>query len=150
MEIALIQKGHPLWEQTIVYAQNCSWKAGSILAKQMTENRFQDWERVIVAVEEERIISFCTFTEKDELPEEYDFKPFIGFVFVEDDFRGNHLSGQMIDRAIAYAKETGFSAVYLMSGETGLYEKYGFRKIGEYDTTHGTREQLFQRNMSKG
>ncbi|MBQ6559791.1 MAG: GNAT family N-acetyltransferase [Erysipelotrichaceae bacterium] len=147
MEILLIQKGYPLWDKTISYAQNCSWNAGSFLADKMKRNDFFDWERVIIATEQERIIGFCSFTEKDALPEYYDFKPFIGFVFVDENRRGNRVSERMIDQAVRYAEKTGFSKVYLTSDERGLYEKYGFEKIGDYETIHGTKEQLFQRNI---
>jgi ribosomal protein S18 acetylase RimI-like enzyme len=33
-----------------------------------------------------------------------------------------------------------------MSGEIGLYEKYGFTFLGMYDTIYGSVEQLFVRN----
>ena len=42
------------------------------------------------------------------------------------------------------AKETGWQAVYIVSGEQGLYEKYGFEKVGDFETIYGTTEQLFQ------
>ena len=144
METALIQKGHPLWEKTIAFAQACSWKAGPLLAKRMAENGFRDWERVIVAADDGRIAGYCTFTEKDELPDDCGYAPFIGFVFVDERYRGNRLSGQMISRALQYAKGIGFRTVYIMSGEHGLYEKYGFRKIGNFETIYGTTDQLFQ------
>ena len=35
-----------------------------------------------VAVENETIVGYCTFSERDELSDEYDYSPFIGFVFV--------------------------------------------------------------------
>lgn len=37
----------------------------------------------------------------------------------------------MIVAALDYAESRGYKTVYLMSGEQGLYEKYGFEKIGE-------------------
>lgn len=49
MEIVLIRQNHPFWNKTISFAENCSWKAGSALAKMMRNNSFLDWERVIVA-----------------------------------------------------------------------------------------------------
>ena len=147
MECKALTVGDPLWEKTIAFAGHCSWKAGPYLARQMTENHFQDWERVIVAVDQGRIAGFCTFTEKDELPDTYPYAPFIGFVFVDENFRGKRLSGQMIDCAIQYARELGFQTVYLMSGEHGLYEKYGFEKIGDFETVFGTVDQLFQKTI---
>lgn len=147
MEIQLIRQGHPLWEKTIDFAAHSSWKAGPYLAKQMRENAFRDWERVVAAADGGNIVGYCTFTEKDELPEKYGYSPFIGFVFVDEAYRGQRLSERMIGQACRYARETGYPAVYLMSGEQGLYEKYGFEKIGMYDTVFGTTDQLFRKEL---
>ena len=138
----MMQKDHNLWNKTISFAQSCSWKAGPVLAERMKENAFQNWERVIVAVENDGIVGFCTFTEKDELPEEYGYSPFIGFMFVDERYRGNRISEAMIRRVLSYAESIGFRTVYIMSGEHGLYEKYGFTVIGDYNTIYGTTDQL--------
>lgn len=139
-----MQQGHPLWEKTACFAESCAWSAGRFLAELMRENRFQPWERVIIALDGEQIAGFCTLTEKDELPDDAPFSPFIGFVFVDAQYRGNRLSERMIRSALGYAKETGCQAVYIVSGEQGLYEKYGFEKVGDFETIYGTAEQLFQ------
>ena len=147
MDIQLIRQGHPLWEKTIAFAQGSSWKAGPFLARRMRANDFLDWERVVVAADGENLAGYCTFTEKDELPEDSGFSPFIGFVFVDERYRGNRISEQMIAEALRYAGQIGFLAVYLMSGEHGLYEKYGFEKIGDYETIYGTTDQLFRKTL---
>ena len=69
-----------------------------------------------------KVAGFCTFAEKDELPEECKFTPFIGFVFVDEPYRGKRLSELMIQSAILYARELGYEKIYIMSGEIGLYE----------------------------
>ena len=143
MEIQMIQKGHILWDKTISFAQSCSWKAGPYLADRMKVNSFKGWERVVVAVENENIVGYCTFSEKDELSEEYDYSPFIGFVFVDERHRGKRISEKMIRQTLSYAKSIGYRTVYIMSGEHGLYEKYGFEKIGDIHTIYGTTDQLF-------
>ena len=144
LDIQLIRQGHPLWEQTLSFARNCSWRAGPVLARRMAANGFRDWERVIVAVEHGEIVGFCTLTEKDELPEPCPYSPFIGFVFVDERCRGRRISEKMIDKALRYAKSIGYDTVYLMSGERGLYEKYGFTGIGDFRTIHGATDRLFQ------
>ena len=144
MEIQMMQKGHSLWDKTISYAQSCSWKAGPCLAERMKANAFKDWERVVVAVENETIVGFCTFTERDELSEEYDYSPFIGYVFVDERHRGKRISEKMIQQILSYAKSIGYLTVYIMSGEQGLYEKYGFEKMGDYPTMYGATDQLFR------
>ena len=143
MEINIAEKGSALWEETIAFAEKCSWRAGSELARQMRGDVFQGFERVFAASENGRIAGFCTLTEKDELSPEYPYSPFIGFVFVSEDLRGRRVSEQMIRSVLAYAESIGFDRVYLMSGETGLYEKYGFVKMGDYETIYGGSEQLF-------
>ena len=143
MEIQMMQKGHSLWDKTISFAQSCSWKAGPYLADRMKVNSFKDWERVVVAVEDETIVGYCTFSERDELSEKYDFSPFISFVFVDEQHRGKRISEKMIQQTLSYAKTIGYRTVYIMSGEHGLYEKYGFEKIGDFHTIYGTTDQLF-------
>ncbi len=142
-KVYLMTREHKYWKQTISFAENCSWKAGSFLAKKMQENEFQEWERVCVICVDGEVAGFATFTEKDELSERYDFTPFIGFVFVDEQYRGRRLSEKMIQSIISYAKEIGYEKVYIMSGEIGLYEKYGFVKIGDYETIYGSIDQLF-------
>lgn len=109
----------------------------------MRENEFKEWERVCAVCVNGKVAGFSTFTEKDELSEQYDFTPFIGFAFVDEQFRGRRLSELMIQSIISYAKELGYEKVYIMSGEIGLYEKYGFAKLGDYETIYGSKDQLF-------
>ncbi len=149
MEIQLICQGHPLWEKTMAFARASSWSAGPFLANMMEKNAFRDWERVAVATDGEQPAGYCVFAEKDELPEEYGFSPFIGFVYVDEKYRGRRISEQMIHEVVRYAGTLGFRKVYLMSGEHGLYEKYGFEKIGEYRTIFGTTDQLFCKNTGE-
>lgn len=143
MEILAMSKGHIYWNATLSFAKNCSCKAGSYLAELMEKNQFLDWERVFVACENNEIMGFCTLTEKDELPNTYDFSPFIGFVYVDEKYRGNRISELLIYACTCYARELGFENIYIMSGEIGFYEKYGFKKLGDYETIFGSVDQLF-------
>ena len=145
MEITLMTYAHPLWEKTIAFAENCSWRAGKFLANMMRENSFSDIERVLVAHEGDRIVGFCTFSEKDALPGNSGYTPFIGFVFVDENSRGKRVSEKMIGEACKYAKDIGYEAMYIVSGEHGLYEKYGFEEIDELETIYGDVDQLFKK-----
>lgn len=146
-KIEVLTFGDELLDKVIKYAVICSWRAGRVLAGKMRANDFEANERVIVALHDGDIAAFCTFSNRDELPPEYDFTPFVGFVFVDEKFRGRRLSGKLIDAACGIAIDQGFTAMYIMSGEVGLYEKYGFRKIGDYGTIYGSVEQLFSREL---
>ena len=80
IEILCITAEHEYWEKTIQFAESCSWKAGSFLAKKMSEKSFQDWEREFCAVIDGKIAGFCTFAKKDEWPESYEYSPFKGLL----------------------------------------------------------------------
>lgn len=99
-EIYCMTQIHEYWNETICLAEKCSWKAGPYLAQKMKSNDFNTWERVFVACVNGKVAGFCTLVEKDELPKEYPFTPFIGFVFVDEPYRGNRLSELMIQSAI--------------------------------------------------
>lgn len=139
----VINAAHPAWENVAAYADGCSWRAGAYLAQLMRENRFAAWERVFAAFDGETQVGFCTLTAKDEMPETSVYTPFIGFVFVDEAYRGRHISGQLISAACAYAKTLGYEKVYLTSDEQGLYEKYGFVKNGEVENIWHEMTQLF-------
>lgn len=147
LEIHAMTRDHPLWNETLTFARNCSWFAGRLLAKLMAENSFLEWERVFAACEDGRVVGYCTFVEKDEMPDKYDISPFIGFVFVDERCRGRRISGQMIEAVIEYARTLGYEKIYVMSGEEGLYEKFGFAAIGEYETIYDWTDQLFVRDI---
>lgn len=144
MDVHMMRQGHPLWEQVIAFASQCSWIAGSSLAKRMRNNGFADWERVVAAAADERIVGFAVFCEKGGMPREYDFTPFIASVFVDENYRGQRISQQMISCIKEYAKELGYQTVYLKSAHRGLYEKYGFEKIADFTPVAGPADQLFK------
>lgn len=107
INITAISYGDDMWNSIAKYAKNCSWRAGAYLAEMMEKNIFQEWERVFVATEKNEIVGFCTICEKDELTNEYDFTPFVGFLFVDEKKRGNRISEKLIDFATDYAKNLG-------------------------------------------
>lgn len=142
-EIYSMTQGHEYWNETLSLAAKCSWKAGPYLAEKMKNNEFAEWERVFAACVDGKVAGFCTLTKKDELPSKYKFTPFIGFVFVDEQYRGKRLSEWMIKSAISYAYALGYEKIYVMSGEIGLYEKYGFTNLGNYETIYGSIDRLF-------
>lgn len=141
--IHVMTQQHPRWEATIRCAETCSWRAGPQLADKMRRRDFTENERVLCAEIGGKIAGFCTVAEKDELPEGYDFTPFIGFVFVEEGFRGHRLSEKLIHTALSWAERLGAD----LSDERGdrPVEKYGFVKLGDYRTVYGSTDQLFVR-----
>ncbi|WP_196595996.1 GNAT family N-acetyltransferase [Pectinatus frisingensis] len=143
MIISAIKDDNTLWDSVIEYAQHCSWRAGPVLAKNMREGHFSDWERVFVAQDNKnKLAGYCTLAKTDCIPA-LTYTPYIGYMFVGEQYRGRRLSQKLIQSALKYAKKLRFSKVYLVSGEKGLYEKYGFTKIEEKKNLHGQNEQIF-------
>lgn len=147
MDIHMMKEGHPLWERVITFAEKCSWPAGEQLARRMRNNGFADWERVFAATIDDNIVGFAVFSEDGGMPKEYDCKPFIGFVFVDEGHRGKRISERLISQIRGYAKALGYQTLYLKSEHRGLYEKYGFIKIGNFTPVHGPADQLFKINV---
>ena len=145
LEIQLLNNDSLLWKKTVSFARECSWRAGKALADKMEKNDFKNWERVIVALDDDNIAGYCTVAEKDELPDDYNYTPFIGFMFVDERYRGKRISEQMISCACDYVNGLGYHKVFIMSGEQGLYEKYGFMKLGDFETIYGGMDQLFEK-----
>ena len=142
-EAFALTSAHAGWEELIRFAFESAWRAGPFLAEKMRADDFLPWERVFAACVDGAPAGYCTLTAQDELPPETGFTPFIGFVYVDPAFRGHRLSEILVNAASAYARSVGFDRVYLMSGEKGLYEKYGFRFLGMYPTVFGSEDQLF-------
>lgn len=141
MEIQILNNKNEYWEKTIKLADNCSWRVGPNLAQKMRENYFNGWERVIVAIADSQVVAFCTFTETDYFPENR-YSPWIGFVFVDEKYRGNRISEKMIKRVMEYATGLGFDNVYISTDHDNLYEKYGFKQIDFLVNYEGTKDKV--------
>ena len=142
MKVVFLTDRDKLWNDTAQFAAKCSWRAGTYLAKDMRESKFADWERVLVALVNNKIAGFCTLAKKDCIPN-VTYLPYIGYVFVGEEFRGNRISEKMITHAMKYAKKLGFDKVYLVSDQVNLYEKYGFVKIDEKLDLWGHLEKIY-------
>lgn len=118
-------------KQWIDKIRQCDWSAAKFLADLLEQDKFYEMAvegSIIMMTDENKIVSFCTLTRKDCVDDDTLF-PWIGFVFTAPEYRGNRYSGQLIEYACENAKEQGFENVYIATGHTGLYEKYGFTYI---------------------
>ena len=142
MEVRVLCQSDELWQTTIEYALQCPWKAGPFLGQAMKDNRFSNWERVFVALEQDNVIGFCALVKTDCIPD-VSYYPYISYVFVDEKHRGNRVSEKMIKHVMSYAKNLDFEKVYLVSDHINLYEKYGFVKIAEEKDKWGRNEKIY-------
>ena len=142
MNFRAITSSDVLWNRVRDYAAECSWRAGKALANDMDNNAFVDWERVVVAFDDDNICGYCTVTKTDCIPD-VSYTPYIGFLFVDEAYRGSRLSQRLIQHAMTYLKEVGFDKVYLVSDHENLYEKYGFRVVERKIAPWGAEEKIY-------
>ncbi len=105
-------------------------------------NDFKDWERVIVAFNNDEICGYCTVAKTDCIPNLI-YTPYIGYLFVDEEYRGNRLSQKLIVYSMKYLKSIGFDKVYLVSDHENLYEKYGFKVIDRKMSPWGSEEKIY-------
>lgn len=148
MDYHIISPKEPLWKKVTAFAKACTWSAGNKLAIQMEEKDFAEWERVLVAMDGDTIAGYCTLTEKDSLPVS-EFTPYIGYVFVEENYRGHRVSEHMIRMGSLFLDRLGYSSVYIYSGHTGLYEKYGFEVVKQWKNAADDHEKIFKKDIKK-
>lgn len=146
MQVKSISKDDKLRSTLIQYCENCSRTAWPILAQKMNENKFLDWERIFVAIENDEIIGFCTFTKEDWISN-CDYSPFVWFMFVDEKYRWKRISEQMINEVEKYAKTLNFEKLYIVSDHKWLYEKYWFEKCDEKMDELGRKETIFFREI---
>jgi len=115
------------------------------MADVMKKGEFNDWERIFIAEENGDFMGFCALAKPQGLIEEY--SPYLKWLFVGENYRGNRLSQKLIEAAIEYAKEIGFKQIFLSTWHVGLYEKYGFEKICDKEMREGYFEGIYEKKI---
>lgn len=146
MKIIQLQYNDEYWENTIDFAENCSWIAGKHLAGMMKDNRFTDWESIFIAVNNHNICGYCTFLKEDYYPENR-YSPWISSIFITENARGKRVSHKLIESAIGYAQKIGFTKVYIPSDMEGFYEKCGFKSIDKLKNYGGDIDTIFMKEI---
>ena len=107
---------------------------------------FEEWETPFVAIINGQIVGMVTIMKSDyyPLPEVF---PWISTLFVSEAFRGNRISGKLIDFANKYAKDIGFDRTYTQTEHIGLYEKYGYCYIQDILNYGGDTDRLYDKEL---
>ena len=146
MDFRMINSLDEMWNKVRYYAEKCSWSAGKSLANAMDNNLFTEWERVIIAMDEQKICGYCTVARTDCIPD-VSYTPYIGYMFVGEEYRGNRLSQKLIQYSMDYLKSIGFDRVHIVSDHENLYEKYGFEIIDRKIAPWGSMEKIYMQRL---
>ena len=109
--------------------QKSDWSAGQYLYELLRDHRLKELcgesTKVLMLADGEQLVSFCTYAEQDDIREP-SLTPWVGFAYTFPAFRGNRYMGELLDYAEVLARGEGNRYIYISTGETGLYEKYGY------------------------
>lgn len=104
------------------------WSAGQYLHNLLKSGEFQNLtgekSKVLLLVDGDNLLSFCTYAEKDDI-QPTDLKPWVGFVFTFPQYRGHRYVGLLFSEIEKTAGSENVGEVYISTNHEGLYEKYG-------------------------
>ena len=130
--------------------KECDWGAGQYLEKLLREEKLKqlvgESTMVLMLVDGDNLVSFCTFAEKDDI-QPTDLTPWIGWVYTFPAYRGKRYAGKMLSYAEALAKEAGIKNIYISTNHIGLYEKYGYEFFQVMKDIEGEDSRVYVRNL---
>ena len=75
-----------------------------------------------------------------------DLTPNICAVYTEEDYRGRGIAGKLLDCVVKDCTAKGIFPLYLITGHTGFYERYGWQflcMVQEEDSPNQTRMYVY-------
>ena len=117
-----------------------------LLSKGTFHDTVGERSKVLLLVDGDRLISFCTYAEKDDIPST-DLSPWMGFVYTFTEYRGHHYVGLLMDEIERLAIKDGVSEVYISTNHIGLYEKYGCEFKAEMKDMEGERSRVYVKKI---
>ena len=105
------------------------WSAGKYLYELLRDQKLKELcgesTKVLLLTDNDDLLSFCTYAEQDDV-QEPSLTPWVGFVYTFPEYRGKRRMGKLLEYAYVLAKNDGHKHIYISTGETDLYEKYGY------------------------
>ena len=145
--ICKVDKGTELADRLLAYVEGCSWdEVKGHVAEMIRSWAFSDWETMFAAVRDGKIVGMVSVLKTDYYPLP-DIFPWVSCVFVSEEYRGQKISGELIDCANRYLKQNGFSRSYIPAGCFGLYEHYGYTYLKDIVNYGGGTDHLFVKDL---
>jgi len=126
------------------------WGAGQFLYELLKNQKLKSYvgenAKVLMLVDGENLISFCTFADKDDI-QPTELTPWIGWVYTFPKYRGHRYVGRLLSYAEELAKENGMNHIYISTNHNGLYEKYGYEFFEMMKDMHGEDSRVYVRHL---
>ena len=127
------------------------WSAGQYLFQLITEDKFKqrcgEKSSVFLLTQDQDLISFCTFTQRDDIPASK-LTPWVGFVYTFPAFRGKRRIGKLIEHIYRLAKNQGYEKLYISTDQKGLYETFGFSFLQTATDSRGGTALVYQKKIT--
>ena len=95
----------------------------------------------------EELVAFCTFAPLDDI-QPTDLTPWIGFLYTFPKYRGHRYAGMLLDYGESIATVMGREYIYISTGHTGLYEKYGYEFFRTEKDIHGEESRVYRKALA--
>ncbi|MDE6520898.1 MAG: GNAT family N-acetyltransferase [Ruminococcus sp.] len=124
------------------------WRAGQFLYELLSENKFKNTvgekSTVLMLVNEDKLISFCTYAEKDDI-QTTTLTPWIGFVYTFPEYRGHRYAGKLFSEIEKLAKTENIHYIFISTNHIGLYEKYGYEFYQIMNDMEGEPSRVYRK-----
>lgn len=137
-------------EYWLAQIKKSDWSAGQFLYELLKENRFFDMvgetSKVLLLVDGDALISFCTYAEKDDI-QPTELTPWVGFVYTFPKYRGHRYLGKLFQGIEKLAKEESVREIYISTDHIGLYEKYGCEFLQVMNDINGEPCRVYRKQV---
>lgn len=127
------------------------WGAGQYLYELLSENKFKDIvgekSKVLMLVNEDELISFCTYAEIDDIQPTM-LTPWIGFVYTFPQYRGHRYLGKLFQEIEKLAKAENVHDIFISTNHTGLYEKYDCEFYQIMNDMNGEPSRVYRKRVN--
>lgn len=126
------------------------WGAGQFLYDLLKNHKLKLYvgenTKVLLLVDGENLVSFCTFADKDDI-QPTELTPWIGWVYTFPNYRGNRYIGKLLSSAEILAEEAGMKNIYISTNHNGLYEKYGYEFFEIMKDMNGEDSRVYVKHL---
>ncbi|MBU5439178.1 GNAT family N-acetyltransferase [Tissierella sp. MSJ-40] len=130
-KIISVNENQKLKQRLLDYVKTSGWRVFPFFKEQLEIglDSIDGVQQTFILMRKTKIIGFCQFIKYESINNQ-SLTPWISTLFIDEEYRGNRLSGLLIENARNYAKKLGYEKLYLSTDHIQLYEKFGFKEIG--------------------